>query len=98
MVMSNMFIGWKRDDAEDSRFWEGMLQSQKTVLAEDIGLFPTIQRSYKQGDIAQVVLSFQEQFIQWYNEEIDRRIGLDNIPPALRVNPVLAAHVRRNGQ
>ncbi len=98
MVMSNMFIGWKRDDAEDARFWEGMLESQKTVLAEDIGLFPTIQRSYRQGDITQVVLSLQEQFIQWYNEEIDRRIGPDNIAAALRVKPVLAPHVSRHSR
>lgn len=95
MVMSNMFIGWKRDDEEDAKFWDGMMENQKTVLAEDIGLFPTIQRSYRQGDIAEVVLSFQEQFIHWYNEEIDRRIGADSIPPALRVKPVLAPHVKR---
>jgi hypothetical protein len=90
-----MFIGWKRDDDYDAKFWEEMLQNQQTVLAEDIGLFPTIQRSYQQGDITQVVLSFQEQFIQWYNEEIDRRIGQENIPHPLRVTPVLAPHVKR---
>ena len=95
MVMSNMFIGWDRDDADDRTFWEGMLESQKTVLAEDIGLFPTIQRSYKEGDIDRVVLSFQEQFIQWYHEEIDRRIGEERIPPELRVKQVLSPRLER---
>ena len=71
------------------------MDMQKTVLAEDVGLFPTIQRSYKQGDITDVVLSYQEQFIYWYNEEIDRRIGAENIPAGLRVTPVLAPHVKR---
>lgn len=95
MVMSNMFMGWKRDDEDDARFWETMLENQKTVLAEDIGLFPTIQRSYRQGDITAVMLSVQEQFIYWYNEEIDRRIGADKVPPALRVKPLLAPLARR---
>ncbi len=94
MVMSNMFMGWPRDDEEDTKFWETMLENQKTVLAEDVGLFPTIQRSYKQGDIADVVLSYQEQFLYWYNEEIDRKIGVDNVPLALRVKPILAPHVK----
>lgn len=94
MVMSNMLMGWPRDDEEDASFWETMLENQKTVLAEDVGLFPTIQRSYKQGDITDVVLSFQEQFIYWYNEEIDRKIGSDNVPAALRVKPILAPHVK----
>jgi len=30
-----------------------------------------------------------ERPIYWYHEEIDRRIGKDNIPPALRVKQVL---------
>ncbi|MES2301139.1 MAG: aromatic ring-hydroxylating dioxygenase subunit alpha [Pseudomonadota bacterium] len=95
MVMVNMFMGWNRDDEEDRAFWATMVDNQKSVLAEDIGLFPTIQRSYKQGDITGVVLSFQEQFLHWYNEEIDRRIGVENVPPALRVEPLLGPHVKR---
>jgi phenylpropionate dioxygenase-like ring-hydroxylating dioxygenase large terminal subunit len=95
MVMSNMFMGWNRNDEEDdSRFWETMLENQKTVLAEDIGLFPTIQRSYVQGDTTNVVLSFHERFIYWYNEEIDRKIGADEMPLALQVEQVLAPHIR----
>lgn len=95
MVMVNMFMGWKRDDAEDRAFWATMVENQKSVLAEDIGLFPTIQRSYKQGDITGVALSFQEQFLHWYNEEIDRRIGVENVPPGLRMEPLLGPHVKR---
>jgi phenylpropionate dioxygenase-like ring-hydroxylating dioxygenase large terminal subunit len=95
MVMVNMLMGWKRDDEEDRAFWNTMVENQKSVLAEDIWLFPTIQRSYKEGDMTEVVLSFQEQFIHWYNEEIDRKIGVDNVPPALRVEPVLAPYVKR---
>jgi len=94
MVMTNMFMGWKRDDDEDRSFWATMLDNQRTVLAEDIGLFPTIQRSYREGDITSVVLGVQEQFIYWYHEEIDRKIGADKISPAMRVEPVLACRAR----
>ena len=94
MIMVNMLMGWDRDDEEDRAFWQTMVENQKSVLAEDVGLFPTIQRSYEQGDIDEVVLSFQEQFIYWYNEEIDRRIGRDNVPAALRLEPLLAPYVK----
>ncbi|CAM4112415.1 Phenylpropionate dioxygenase-like ring-hydroxylating dioxygenase large terminal subunit [Novosphingobium lubricantis] len=94
MVMSNMFMGWKRDDEEDRAFWETMLQNQKTVLAEDIGLFPTIQRSYREGDIRDVMLSVQEQFLYWYNEEIDRRIGAENLPAGMAIPQILGPHIR----
>lgn len=95
MVMVNMLMGWKRDDEEDRNFWRTMIDNQKSVLAEDVGLFPTIQRSYKQGDIKDVVLSFQEQFLYWYNEEIDRKIGAEKIAPALRVKPLLGDQVKK---
>jgi hypothetical protein len=35
----------------------------------------------------------QERAIYWYHEEIDRRIGIDNIPQELRVQQVLKDHV-----
>lgn len=94
MVMMNMMMGWNKDDEEDRAFWAQMLENQKMVLAEDVDLFPTIQRSYKEGDIDEVMLGFQEQFIYWYNEQIDRVIGPENIDPALRVEPMLSAQTR----
>ncbi|MOA66875.1 hypothetical protein D3C78_1937950 [compost metagenome] len=38
-------------------------------------------------------LSYQERRIYWTHEEIDRRIGIERIPEALRVQPVLADFV-----
>jgi hypothetical protein len=40
------------------------------------------------------VLSCQEQYLQWYNEHIDRLIGPQNIPAPLRVEQVMAARFK----
>jgi hypothetical protein len=47
----------------------------------------------REGEHASSVLSFQEQQIYWYNEEIDRRIGIRRVPEALRVKQVLGPHM-----
>ena len=89
MIMVNMLMGWNRDDEEDRKFWREMRENNISVLNEDIGLFTSIQRSYEQGDLDHILLGVQEQHIYWYNEEIDRKIGVANIPPALRIKQVL---------
>lgn len=89
MVMVVTLMGWKRDDEEDRAFWTRMRASQIDVLNEDIFLFPGIQRAMRTGVLKGVLAGVQEQHIYWYNEEIDRRIGIDNIPPHLRVQQVL---------
>jgi len=38
------------------------------------------------------LMGYQERALYWYQEEIDRQIGADKIPPHLRITPVLAAH------
>ena len=90
MVMTATMMGWKRDDEEDRAFWKTMRENQIAVLDEDIGLFATMQRAMEQGDISGQLMGFQEQHPYWYNEEIDRRIGVANIPAHMRVKQVLA--------
>ena len=92
MVMVTTLMGWKKDDEEDRLFWQGMRENQISVLNEDLSLFASIQRSYEQGELPGILLSYQEQHLYWYNEEIDRRIGSENIPEALRMKQVLAPH------
>ena len=90
MIMVATMMGWKKDDEEDRAFWKSMVANQNSVLAEDIALFATIQRSYEQGELPGILLGFQEQYIYWYNEEIDRRIGIDNVPDTMRIKQLLA--------
>jgi hypothetical protein len=83
-------MGWKKDDEADRKFWTDMRGSQIDVLNEDLFLFGSIQRSMESGELPKILLSYQERQIYWYHEEMDRRIGAENIPAHLRVEQVLA--------
>jgi hypothetical protein len=85
-------MGWKDDSEEDRKFWEGMNVQVRNILAEDLRLFANIQRSLDSGITSSLLMGYQERALYWYQEEIDRQIGADKIPPHLRITPVLAAH------
>lgn len=90
MIMVATLMGWKKDDDEARAFWKQMRVSQIDVLSEDTALFATIQRSMESGEPPAILLGYQEQHIYWYNEEIDRKIGVEKVPDHLRIEPVLA--------
>ena len=58
-----------------------------------MSLFGSIQRTYEQGELPGIMLSYHGQHLFWYNEEIDRRIGVDKIPEDMRMQQVLEPHV-----
>jgi hypothetical protein len=90
MVASLM--GCQDDSEADRKFWEGMNVQVKSIVAEDLQLFANIQRSFDSGIISSVMMGYQERALYWYQEEIDRQIGPENIPAHLRITPMLAAH------
>lgn len=53
-------------------------------------LFADLQRSLDSGVMKSIVMGYQERALYWYQEEIDRKIGLENIPEDLRIAQVLA--------
>jgi len=92
MVMVNIYVGPEREDADaDRAYWQDFVAYNDTILAEDMHLFPSIQRAMRKGDIPHLLLSTQEIHIQWYHEHLDRAIGIERIPPELRVDPVLSS-------
>ncbi|MDB5737443.1 MAG: (2Fe-2S)-binding protein [Sphingomonas bacterium] len=95
MVMDAMMMGWPDDSEQDALYWADMRTNIESILAEDLLLFPGIQRSIESGMLPAMTMSYQERAIYWYHEEIDRMIGAENIPEALRVVPVLADHISR---
>ena len=48
-----------------------------------------MQRSIEAGSLEQITLSYQERRIYHWHEELDRRIGAENVPKKLRVTPLL---------
>lgn len=81
----------KRSDA-NTAFLDQLIGVNRTVLNEDLDNLPFIQRSIATGGIRELCLQYMERRIYYLHEEIDRRIG-PNVPPALKVTPLLAAHV-----
>lgn len=59
------------------------------VLLEDTQFGEKIQASMESNGFRSVPLSYQEARIYHWNEAADRMIGIDNIPPELRVEQVI---------
>ena len=89
IVVSTLIGRTLPDEAEDKAYWDNFSEAQKAILAEDMGLFGSLQRAYEQGEQPTLLLSCQEQHIQWYNEHIDLKIGPDKIPAQLRMQRVM---------
>ena len=89
IVVSTLMGRTLPDEAEDKAYWDNFAEAQKAILAEDMGLFGSLQRAYEQGEQPTLLLSCQEQHIQWYNEHIDLKIGPDKIPAQLRMQRVM---------
>jgi phenylpropionate dioxygenase-like ring-hydroxylating dioxygenase large terminal subunit len=92
-LMVASLMGWKDDSEADRTFWAGMNVQVRNIIAEDQRLFGNIQRSFDSGVISGVLMGYQERALYWYQEEIDRQIGPENIPAHLRIKPVLGHHV-----
>lgn len=92
-IMDWKFLGWDEDGVEDTAYWDKAYSDSIKIVNEDLTILDKIQRSLEGGFFSGMLLSYTERTIYWYQEEIDRRIGQDNIPPALRVKQVLGDHV-----
>ena len=66
-----------------------------SILEEDVSNLEAIQASLNSGAFTGMALNYQERRIYWTHEEIDRRIGADNIPPGLAVKQVLSRFVEQ---
>jgi choline monooxygenase len=92
-MMVAYLMGWKNDSEEDRDFWAGMKDQVDSIIGEDQRLFASIQRSLDSGILPSIMMGCQERALYWYQEEIDRQIGVENIPEHLRVEQVLAGQV-----
>jgi len=74
---------WGEGERHD--LWETRMQNFERILIEDLELAPYLQKSLASKAYAGGQLSFQERRIYHWHEELDRRIGSDRVPEALRV-------------
>jgi hypothetical protein len=82
-------------EGELPEFWKAFLGVFDLVLDEDTQNLSWIQRSMESPGFQGSRLSYQERRLYHLNEEIDRLIGPENIPPEWRVEPVLGDWVER---
>src|SRR5690606_20749502 len=81
------------DDPEHARYLRSFVDFNERVLFEDLAVLPGIQRSVDAGALESVCLGYQERRIYHVHEAIDRAIGVERVPEALRVEQVLGPFV-----
>ena len=84
------FYGPNDETPEVAKLWEMYVGVFDAVMNEDFMNLGPMHRSVSSGALESIPLSYQERRIYHLHEEIDRVIGVDSIPPALRVAPCLA--------
>ena len=72
---------------------DAIVAAFNAVMGEDMSNVAAIQRSMESGAIKKFRLGWNERRIYRWNEELDLAIGGENIPPELRVAPLLDAYV-----
>lgn len=91
------FLAATPADGPHAKLVAALVEANWSVLLEDLANLPAIQRSVASGGLGAMTLSYQERRIYHQHEELDRRIGAERVPPALRVEPVLAPWIEAEG-
>ena len=83
------FYGPAAHSPEIDKTWEMYVQVFDAVMNEDFMNLGPMHRSVASGALESIPLSYQERRIYHLHEEIDRVIGVERIPEALRLPQVL---------
>ncbi|MFT7460669.1 MAG: choline monooxygenase [Planctomycetota bacterium] len=83
-------------DAEPGPLWLTRIENFERILYEDTQFAPQIQASVESPSFDGIILNYQERRIYNWHEELDRRIGIDNIPEHLRVTPLLDPYIEKD--
>jgi phenylpropionate dioxygenase-like ring-hydroxylating dioxygenase large terminal subunit len=65
--------------------WKVRIANFDRILDEDLQFAESIQQSLQSPGFRGIPLNYQERRIYHWHEELDRRIGIERIPPELRV-------------
>lgn len=83
------WIAPDHDPENPSPLWETRINNWERILYEDLQFAPQIQESLESKGFRGMPLNYQERRIYHWHEELDRRIGLNQVPPEARVEQVL---------
>jgi choline monooxygenase len=90
-IMEIPLFGWG-GESENVEYWDKLMADILSITSEDMHILTNIQKSLSAGYFTGVLLSYHERAIYWFNEELDRVIGAENIPVHLRVQQVLGPY------
>jgi phenylpropionate dioxygenase-like ring-hydroxylating dioxygenase large terminal subunit len=95
LYVVHFFASVARDDETRARVDAGV-EGNWAVLLEDLANQTAAQRAMASGALDVLRLQYQERRIRYVHEELDRRIGPERIPAALRVPALLDAFVEES--
>lgn len=73
--------------------WETRIANFDRIVDEDIQFAEPMQETIESPGFRGVPLNYQERRIYHWHEEVDRRLGIERVPPDLRIEPRLASYV-----
>lgn len=85
-------------DGERPAYWDRAAPAFAKVLDEDMENLGSIQQSLHTKAFTGMQLNYQERRIYWAHEAIDRKIGAENIPEGLAVQPLLSRFAEEPAQ
>lgn len=86
---------WKNPQEALTPAWLERLAIFDSVLAEDVQFLPWQQQSMETGAITGMPLSYLERRLYHRHEAIDKMLGVENIPSAMAVEPLLDDYIER---
>src|SRR3546814_18500857 len=86
--MDVRMVGWEPKDSRPE-YWEAIRASMDTIVSEDARVLSRIQRNIESGFLENIQFGYLERTLYWFEEELDRRIGIENIDTALRIEQTL---------
>ncbi|MEY2642702.1 MAG: hypothetical protein RLZZ368_1349, partial [Actinomycetota bacterium] len=75
--------------------WQARLDNFALIMQEDFWNMAPMQRSLESPAMRGMPINYQERRIWNFHEQVDRMIGIDNIPETLRVPQLLDAYIER---
>jgi hypothetical protein len=75
--------------------WQKRMENFDRIMGEDFMNMAPMQRSLESPALTGIPINYQERRIWHFNEQVDRTIGTDRIPPELRVAQLLERYVER---
>ena len=89
-----IYYGLKDWDGDDLPYhWRVRAETYDQIMTEDIENMAPMQQSIESPALTGIPLNYQERRIWHLHEQLDRMIGVENIPNRLRIPQLLAPYV-----